>query len=104
MVPFLRRKGLSIIGWGDWYGSAYQVLHDPKPYFTDGHPDGVDLAEAEAFGREMAERALKIAAGQSELIPKMPAGPDADLPFHPHPVFSITRTPRFDIHDLLKEE
>ena len=86
MVPFLRRKGLSIIGWGDWYGSAYQVLHAPKPYFTDGHPDGIDLAEAEAFGREMAERALKVAAGQSELIPKMPAGPDADLLFHPHPI------------------
>jgi ferredoxin len=86
MVPLLRRKGLTTIGWGDWYGSVYQVLHAPKPYFTDGHPDGVDLSEAEAFGRDMAERAVKIAAGHRELIPAIPKGPDADPPFQPHPI------------------
>jgi NAD-dependent dihydropyrimidine dehydrogenase PreA subunit len=86
MVPLLRRKRLTIIGWGDWYGSVYQVLHAPKPYFTDGHPDEIDLQEAEAFGREMAERALKIAAGQTELIPAMPKGPDASEPFQSHPI------------------
>jgi ferredoxin len=86
MVPFLRRKGLTMIGWGDWYGSVYQVLHAPKPYFTDGHPDAIDLAEAEAFGREMAERALRIAAGEPDLVPRIPKGADADLTFQPHPI------------------
>lgn len=86
MVPFLRRKGLSIIGWNDWYGSVYQVLHAPKPYFTDGHPDEIDLDEAEQFGREMAERAQKIAAGERDLIPAIPKGPDAYLPFQSHPI------------------
>lgn len=86
MVPLLREKGLTIIGWGDWYGSVYQVLHAPKPYFTDGHPDRVDLQEAESFGREMAERALRIAAGEKDLIPTLPRGRDADPPFQPHPI------------------
>jgi len=86
MVPLLRRKGLTIIGWGDWYGSVYQVLHAPKPYFTDGHPDEIDLAEAEAFGRNIAERALRIAAGETELMPQLPSGPDCELPFRPHPI------------------
>ncbi|MCX8031901.1 MAG: 4Fe-4S dicluster domain-containing protein [Thermoleophilia bacterium] len=86
MVPLLRRKGLTIIGWRDWYGSVYQVLHAPKPYFTDGHPDATDLAEAEAFGRAMAERAVNIAAGQTDLIPELPSGPDCELTFQPHPI------------------
>ncbi len=73
----LRQKGLQIIGWHDWYGSVYQVLHMPKPYFTDGHPDGIDLKEAEDFGREMAELALKVTSGEAS-VPEMPKGPEAD--------------------------
>lgn len=86
MVPFLKRKGLTMIGWGDWYGSVYQVLHAPKPYFTDGHPDDIDLRGAEAFGRDMAERALRIRAGETGLIPTIPKGKDAPAPFLSHPI------------------
>jgi len=86
MVPFLKRKGLTIIGWGDWYGSVHQVLHAPKPDLTDGHPDEIDLREAEEFGREMGERALRVAAGRKDLIPSIPKGPDADPIFRPHPI------------------
>ena len=86
MVPFLTKKGLTTIGWGDWYGSVYQVLHAPKPYFTDGHPDDIDLQSAEAFGKDMAERALKIAAGQTDLIPAIPKGRDVPVPFQSHPI------------------
>jgi flavodoxin/ferredoxin len=71
MVPALQKKGLTIIGDGDWYGSVYQVLHAAKPYFTDGHPDAIDLKEAEEFGRRMAENAKKIAAGDKSLIPDL---------------------------------
>lgn len=67
----LQRK-LSIIGWSDWYGSVFHVLHQPKPYHTDGHPDAHDLEEAEAFGRAMAEKAKKIKAGDTSLIPELP--------------------------------
>jgi NAD-dependent dihydropyrimidine dehydrogenase PreA subunit/flavodoxin len=72
------QKGLTIIGWNDWYGSVFHVLHMPKPYLTDGHPDRIDLEEAEAFGRSMAERAQKIYAGETGLIPEIPGGPGAD--------------------------
>ena len=47
----LKRKGLTIIGYNDWYGAVNQVLHMPKPYVTDGHPDEIDLRDAENFGR-----------------------------------------------------
>ncbi|HJX03377.1 MAG TPA: flavodoxin domain-containing protein [Dehalococcoidia bacterium] len=86
MVPALQKKGLSIIGYNDWYGSVYQVLHAAKPYFTDGHPDEIDLQEAEAFGREMAERARRITAGEKDLIPSLPKGASADTTFQPHPL------------------
>jgi len=74
----LLKRGLTIIGWDDWFGSVFQVLHMPKPYHTDGHPDGKDLKDAEVFGREMAERSRRIHAGESGLVPEIPMGPDAD--------------------------
>jgi len=73
----LKKKGLKIIGYNNWYGSVFQVLHMPKPYLTDGHPDEIDLNEAEVFGRNMADLARKIIAGEAD-IPEMPKGPDAD--------------------------
>jgi Fe-S-cluster-containing hydrogenase component 2/flavodoxin len=87
MVPMLRKKGLTIIGYNSWYGSVYQVLHAPKPYLTDGHPDEIDLKEAENFGREMAKRALRIEAGERDLIPKLPKGPNADSLWRSHGIF-----------------
>lgn len=68
----LLKKGMTIIGWNDWYGDATHVLHATQPYITYGHPDGIDLDEAEAFGVEMAERVRKIAAGEKSLIPEIP--------------------------------
>ena len=68
----LKKKGLTVIGYNSWYGSVYQVLHAPKPYLTDRHPDEIGLKEAKNFGREMAERARRIAAGETNLIPGLP--------------------------------
>ena len=51
----------------------------PQPYPTAGHPDAIDLAEAEAFGGEMALRSMRIHAGETDLIPRVPA-PPAPLP------------------------
>ena len=47
----LLKKGMTIIGLNDWYGDAIHVLHQKLPYITHGHPDEIDLKEAEAFGR-----------------------------------------------------
>jgi flavodoxin/ferredoxin len=70
-VAALRRKGLTVAGWNDWYGGAF-IPTIPKPYYTDGHPDAIDLQEAKDFGREMVERSRKIAAGEKGLIPRLP--------------------------------
>jgi formate hydrogenlyase subunit 6/NADH:ubiquinone oxidoreductase subunit I/flavodoxin len=76
-----RKKGATVIGWNDWYGGSYINLHSPTPAPTDGHPDEIDLKEAEIFGREMAERASRIYAGERNLIPAIPTGPEADRPW-----------------------
>ena len=71
VVRKLKAKGFTVIGWRDWYGSAhFQVA--PQPYFTDGHPDEIDLNEAEDFGAEMVEKSQKISAGETDLIPPLP--------------------------------
>lgn len=71
VVRKLRAKGFTVIGMGDWYGSAH-FQTAPTPYFTDGHPDEIDLREAEEFGREMVKRSKRISAGETNLIPPLP--------------------------------
>ncbi|MGI5971865.1 MAG: flavodoxin domain-containing protein [Oscillospiraceae bacterium] len=64
------KKGLTVLGWRDWYGSASLPGH-LKPWFTDGHPDEIDLAEAENFGEAMARHSLKLAAdGDTSILPE----------------------------------
>ncbi|MFC1946254.1 EFR1 family ferrodoxin [Chloroflexota bacterium] len=101
MVPQIQRKGLTIIGWNDWFGSNYYVLHSPKPYPLDGHPDVIDLEEAENWGEEMAERAQRIYAGEKDLIPQIPRGPKADPLFQPQgamALFGNTKKPHRKIN------
>ncbi|MDB9822899.1 flavodoxin domain-containing protein [Deltaproteobacteria bacterium] len=64
------KKGMTIIGWNDWYGS--DMIHGSQPDAEWGHPDEIDLAEAEAFGRQMGENAIRIYAGERDLIPRIP--------------------------------
>jgi ferredoxin/flavodoxin len=71
MVAALRKKGLKVIGWNDWYGSAF-MPYIARPYYTDGHPDETDIKEAQKFGKEILEKALKISRGESGLIPRLP--------------------------------
>jgi ferredoxin len=66
------KKGMHIIGWGDWYGSDFMSPHAEVPDGEWGHPDEIDLAEAEAFGRKMVENSMKIHAGDRSLIPEIP--------------------------------
>lgn len=71
MARKVLKKGLTIIGWNDWYGS--DLLHGAQPDGEWGHPDEIDLAEAAAFGRQMAAYSKRIYAGEKELIPEIPA-------------------------------
>src|SRR4030042_204507 len=72
-VTALREKGLVVIGFKNWYCAVY-LPYVPKPYFTDGHPDEIDLNEAEDFGRELAERSQRIHNGETNLIQQLPEG------------------------------
>jgi flavodoxin/ferredoxin len=71
LVRRLDAKGFTVIGTWDCYGAVHFQLA-PVPYWTDGHPDQVDLKGAEAFGREMAARSLRVAAGETDLVPPFP--------------------------------
>jgi len=71
MVTALRKKGLKVTGWNDWYGGAF-MPYIARPYYTDGHPDGIDLTEAKQFGKEILERTIKISKGELRLIPRLP--------------------------------
>ena len=73
MVPALTLEGLIVIGWRTWY-CACSVPEHPKPYFTDGHPDDIDLAEALEFGKEMLKRGKRLKAGEEGAIPELPRG------------------------------
>lgn len=71
VVRRLKGRGFTVIGMRDWFGDVcFQMA--PSPYYTHGHPDDIDLEEAEAFGREMAEVSRRISAGESGLIPALP--------------------------------
>ena len=70
------KKGMTIIGWSDWYGSDFLTPHSCVPDGEWGHPDSIDLAEAEAFGKRMAEYSVKIYAGETDLLPDRTPAPD----------------------------
>ena len=74
MVRLLVKRGFTVIGARNWYGSVFHPLL-PKPYLTDGHPDEIDLKEAEDFGKELPEISKRILAGEIELIPPIPPLP-----------------------------
>ena len=67
----LKIKGFTPIGWQDWYGNVHFQIA-PKPYFTDGHPDSIDLQEAESFGRKMIDVSRRIQSGYVDQIPQLP--------------------------------
>ena len=69
MSKNILKKGMSIIGWSDWYGADFMTPHSSVPDGEWGHPDSIDLAEAEAFGRKMAENSIRIYAGEKDLLP-----------------------------------
>ncbi len=73
-----RKKGMKIIGWSDWYGSDFLTPHSSVPDGEWGHPDLIDLAEAEAFGKLMAENTVRLYAGETDILPDGVPGVDKD--------------------------
>ena len=65
-------KGLTVLGWKDWYAPCCVPGHS-KPWFTDGHFDDADLLDAEKFGEAMAEHSRRVSAGNTEILPTLPS-------------------------------
>ena len=77
-VKPLQEKGLTVIGWNDWYCGCVPLPGHAKPWFSDGHPDAIDIAEAEAFGTAMVEISRKISDGKTDRIPELPSPEEFD--------------------------
>ena len=71
VIRRLNERGFKVIGYRGWFASVH-IQCFPSPYYTDGHPDEIDLNEAEDFGREMVEVSRRITAGGTQLIPPVP--------------------------------
>jgi len=71
VLPNLKKAGFTVIGSARWYGNVV-MPGMPEPYYTAGHPDEQDCAEAKAFGNEMVLRSRRISTGETDLIPPMP--------------------------------
>jgi flavodoxin/ferredoxin len=75
MADRLREKGALVIGYHDTYADGTLPFY-PYPTLTTGHPDALDLAEAEKFGEAIAQRSERIAKGDLSLIPASEAVPE----------------------------
>lgn len=64
-------REFQVIGWKGWF-STVNIQCFPSPYYTDGHPDDIDLAEAEEFAKIMVDRSKRIYAGETDLLPELP--------------------------------
>lgn len=72
LYTVLKEHGLTFIGGRAYKGAEYGPLGEPCPTAADGHPDKIDLEDAEAFGRQMVENSRLIYAGNTDLIPEQP--------------------------------
>jgi flavodoxin/NAD-dependent dihydropyrimidine dehydrogenase PreA subunit len=99
MARKLTMKNFTVIGWNDWYG-GYRVEGSPA-WFTDGHPDEIDLKEAEEFGREIADKYRRIVAGEAALIPPLPPMPPLSFQALDLLLRAMHKIPGFSLHGIL---
>lgn len=59
ITEVLKQRGAAVIGFHNSYADITVPFY-PKPSYTSGHPDSQDLAQAKAFGREIAERSRDV--------------------------------------------
>jgi len=64
----LKAKGLVVIGGFDSYSDSSLQFY-PAPMHTHGHPDEIELQEAEEFGRKLSDISFRIKKGEN-LIPR----------------------------------
>jgi flavodoxin/Fe-S-cluster-containing hydrogenase component 2 len=72
LYTLFKEHGLIFLGGRAYKGAEYGPLGEPCPTAADGHPDKIDVEDAEAFGKQMAENSRLIYAGNTTLIPEPP--------------------------------
>jgi len=70
MAQGLESKGGVIVGSHDTYADSTAPFI-PYPTLTTGHPDEQEYEEARVFGRDLVDRAQRIADGGKNLIPSL---------------------------------
>jgi len=69
MASKLERVGLKVIGGFNCDGHLYLPFY-ATPWFTDGHPDDIDLKQAADFGAEMARNSEALSKGETVPTPE----------------------------------
>jgi len=69
MQEQLKEKGYVVIGAFDSYADASLQFY-PKVWHTAGHPDEIELSDAEQFGQGICDISARIKKGESDLIPE----------------------------------
>lgn len=72
----LSKKGFRAIGTFDCYASS-SIQFYPQPMHTDGHPDEIELKEAQEFGRNICDISAKVKSGNLKLCPRFTLNRDA---------------------------
>ncbi len=67
----LTRAGLRVLG-GFSCDGQYFLPHRFSPWFTDGHPDKIDLRLAADFGREMVDKKTRLDQGKKAPLAHFP--------------------------------
>ncbi|MBI4768792.1 MAG: 4Fe-4S binding protein [Deltaproteobacteria bacterium] len=67
IIEKLKKKGALVIGFHNSYANITLPFY-PRPSYTSGHPDLIDLEQARAFGRKIGKLSPQIKNQESELI------------------------------------
>jgi flavodoxin/NAD-dependent dihydropyrimidine dehydrogenase PreA subunit len=100
MASDLKEKGYTVIGAFDTYADASLQFY-PKIWHTAGHPDEIDLKEAERFGRSICDISIRISNGEPVAIPEFQLIEDtwwAEASIHITPDSLRKRFPRFTLN------
>jgi flavodoxin/NAD-dependent dihydropyrimidine dehydrogenase PreA subunit len=93
----LTMKYFTVIGWNDWYGG---YISDAPAWYTDGHPDEIDLKEAEDFGKKMVENSQKISVGDRKMIPALPEMPAVSFQVLDLLLRAVQKVPGYNVHGV----
>ena len=83
-VSKMAQRGMIMVAWNDWFGNVFHPCIRIPPNYTTGHPDEIDMKEAEDFGRRLVEYSRRISNGETQLIPTFPVGSSYEKTYYPH--------------------